>query len=414
MSKKICFVEPLSSANYLSKRLQEEEFFSICIRLNKNPGVNDDLLEKMRGKIDYQQWNRVIDFDYEEGHLDDLAQELKALGVEHVYYGCEYVISFTDILGQMMGVGYNNPKSAEARSNKYAMQEALSRSNCDIPKQRLITNEPSDQELAEITADIKFPLVLKPTNAMCSIGVQVINGLEELKKYNVAQHVKSYGSLVAQQKITGDEYFVDTFSVDGKHQVSLVAKYEKEVFKGDFLYRTITALTPGDSTHTLVSNYLCSVLDALELKHGFGHSELFLTQERKPFLIEVNARISGMIGTANELAMLTTGEDQVSLISKALKNVSQRREATTKYNKVVFVYNFIEDKKFHGIHLNKLESLPSYHSHALNKKNGADLAVGGNLLDSYVYIILASNDLEQFNQDYETIRHFESSGELLV
>ncbi|MDE4947087.1 uperin family protein, partial [Francisella tularensis subsp. holarctica] len=79
----------------------------------------------------------------------------------------------------------------------------------------------------------------------------------------------------------------DAFSINGKHYISSIQKYDKLIFKGKPI--PISSELEKDPTILeIITQYIEPVLTALGLVNGFSHSELFLTADNKPVLIELN------------------------------------------------------------------------------------------------------------------------------
>lgn len=414
MHKRICIIEPLSSANYLAKRFKEEGFVITAILVNGNSSIEMEMLSYMRSKVDYTKWDNVINYDCITDNLIQLAHKLKDLKIDFLFYGCEYIVELGDKLAELTGIMHNNSATALQRFHKYAMQEALSAYGLSIPKQYLLNKPLSAQKLEQIMEEIAFPLIVKPVNSFASIGLNVVESAEELQLINQQVAKDSDSELKIQEKIIGTEYIVDTFSLNGQHEISLIARYEKVFFNKNFLYRSINPIAITDPKYQLISDYIVKALDAIEFKVGFAHSELFVTEENKIFLIEVNPRVSGAGGTINQLAKLSTGMDQIDLVKQAFQPDTKIKNQQFAEGKIVFFYNYNINKVFNGINESLITSLPSYVSHVITKEIGDLLAIGSNLFDSFLYVVLANDDKQQLAIDNELLDKFEANNSLLI
>lgn len=411
MSNIICIVEPLSSANYLAKRLKQEGFYTVVLRVNNINGVtNQEAINAIRDKVDYLLWDEVIDFDQKNGDIKQLANKLCALKVNQIYYGCEYVVEFTDRLSQILGLPGNNPDTARYRFNKFEMQNALSKDGLKTPKQIMLTNAFTADDIKRIINEIGFPLIVKPVNCFASIGVQVIQNESEFTEFNIVQHFEENSELVFQELITGTEYLIDTFSYNGVHAISLIAAYEKELFANNFLYRSINYIKPDNEIYIVLESYIREVLDAVGMENGFAHTELFVTKNGDKYLVEVNPRLSGAGGTINELAKISSGKDQIDLLSEFLNKKLIDQRILNQNGLVVFIYNFEPNKNFSEVNFELFNKLDSYKSHIVTKSKGNNLNVGGNLFDSFLYVVLANSNMQKLSHDVNLFQQYEAKG----
>ena len=115
--------------------------------------------------------------------------------------------------------------------------------------------------------------------------------------------------------IEGEEYFVDTFSLRGKHYVSSVQKYYKDRTGNTPLYQYCEIECNPEILDTITS-YVKKVLTTLGLNNGFGHTEIFLKKDNNPVLIELNPRISGGHGIGNQITNLAGLPTQPELLAE--------------------------------------------------------------------------------------------------
>ena len=95
---------------------------------------------------------------------------------------------------------------------------------------------------------------------------------------------------IVQERIKGEEYYVNTCSCDGVHQVSLIWKYGKvKTAEGGIIYDTIETINELGIGESEMVEYAYKVADALGIKYGPVHGE-YMIDEKGPVLIEVNCR----------------------------------------------------------------------------------------------------------------------------
>jgi hypothetical protein len=98
---------------------------------------------------------------------------------------------------------------------------------------------------------------------------------------------------VVQERIKGEEYFVNTVSCDGTHRVTLIWKYNKiKTAEGGHVYDSIETVNELGLGESEMVEYAYDVADALGIRYGAVHGE-YMLDEKGPVLIEVNCRPSG-------------------------------------------------------------------------------------------------------------------------
>jgi hypothetical protein len=142
-------------------------------------------------------------------------------------------------------------------------------------------------------------VVVKPVYSAASVGVRLCSNREEMIEAvkEVFNLTGVYGNdlneLVIQERITGQEYVVNTVSCDGVHRVTMIWKYNKiKTAEGGNIYdydETVNELGIGEAE---LVEYAYDVADALGVKYGPVHGE-YMVDEKGPVLIEVNCRPHG-------------------------------------------------------------------------------------------------------------------------
>jgi hypothetical protein len=94
---------------------------------------------------------------------------------------------------------------------------------------------------------------------------------------------------MVQSYLDGVEYVVDTVSANGRRYVCAVWEYEKITTPaGRRIYDKVILRDPMPD----LIDYVDTVLDALNIRHGPAHAEVIVT-ESGPVLVEIAARLNG-------------------------------------------------------------------------------------------------------------------------
>jgi hypothetical protein len=131
------------------------------------------------------------------------------------------------------------------------------------------------------------------------------------------------------------EYCVNTVSVDGLHYVSeIIRVYRTRI--GDSPvhdYNQLMCPVGNSEIYSRLSQYIYSVLDALGIRQGVGHSELMIVDDN-PVLLETAARMPGGIDLSAYTRAL--GHNQLSLWVDSLINpkafLEYRKQPRNKLN----------------------------------------------------------------------------------
>jgi biotin carboxylase len=321
--KKILLVNPLASAKYLSAALKELGIHATAIYTRPRDTYDAYMMP------DPSFFNRQIYCK------PDVETVLEMLGRdEHVYdfvlNGSERTVHLTDELAARLTPGRGNSvDSSLLRSDKDQAQKRLASVGLRAIRQTL--TEPNAHEVRKALAEggFEYPFFLKPLKGVGSKGAARIASSEALDAYFDDDRMQTLRRdlsvlcdgdpverLIVAELIEGDEYFVDSFSLDGRHFISSIQRYRKIDAGGVPLYRYFEVVKDLGVLEQIQA-YLVKSLDALEYRNGFAHTELFL-DAKGPVLIELNPRIGGLRGATNLNAQHSGCATQPELLAAAL------------------------------------------------------------------------------------------------
>ncbi len=149
-------------------------------------------------------------------------------------------VELSDELAVALEVQNNGLELSLARRNKYHMGEQVRRSGVRAVKQANVTTwEQCELFLADLDPS-PFQVIIKPVASAGSDGVYLCRSVEEVRSHfdELLGEVSHYGglnrSLLLQEFLSGDEYVIDTVSLDGVHKCSAVWRYKKLPLNGTF------------------------------------------------------------------------------------------------------------------------------------------------------------------------------------
>ena len=416
LHRRVAIIDPFSSADYLVNTLNQLGFEVIAV-INSKCFIWKK--EDLGAYFNPNLYTHIINFDPEKMSLETLAENLSSLKVDYIFSGTDDYASvrLTDELNQFLKMPYgNNPDTAEWRTNKYEMQQKLIENKLTDFKQMLIKHGTlTDAQLIELK-NWDFPAILKPVNEFGSMGVKIIHEIADIQNYlntKVDKSQQNKANFVLQELLTGTEYLVDSFSANGETIIITVQCYKKINHNNFPVYRYVEFVSPESEEFKICSDFVKKVLKSIDLKNGFAHTELFLT-ETGPKLIEVNPRISGAAGFINKMTQECLDLSQPKALADFLidNQLSQSPLKHKKYGRIAIVNNWKKQYKIQELKVEKFSQLSSYCEHLVLKSVGTLMDEPKTLFDSVVYILLTNENLEQLLKDYETLTELEMNHEL--
>jgi hypothetical protein len=140
--------------------------------------------------------------------------------------------------------------------------------------------------------NIRFPAVVKPATRHSSLGVQTVHDRAEL----VAQlsGYPAQETILVEQRISGQEYSVESLIQDGKSiYASVTRKETTDVDSQFFVEMAHTVPAPRDDAWDAVQLANGAMLDRLGVENGITHAEWRIDERGEARLVEVAARTPG-------------------------------------------------------------------------------------------------------------------------
>ncbi len=329
--------------------------------------------------------------------------------------GNESAVTLTDSLTESFQLFSNGIKLSAARRDKGLMQEVLKETRLDHVA--YFASDKLEKIVFWAKKLKKWPIVLKPVRSASTDHVIFCNYISEIKKAFQSIYGKKNilgiknEQVIAQECLLGTEYIVNTISYNKQHFLSDLWEYKKTYVAGAGRVYDYAKLLPYTfREREKLTNYIFKVLDALEIKYGPAHSEVFLT-ERGPVLVETGARVMGAI----KLTDITTaiGRNQLELTIQSYTKPDEflkRIGEPYNINKHILVKILISSKSGKITAINQLQQindLPSFHSMDLEVKTDSQLYKTIDLHSSPGKIVLMHEDEDVVMQDYLKLHEIE-------
>lgn len=415
MNKKvIAIVDPIISSTYLANEFKKEEIELICIlssedrlRLSKNNSLEKNLFSSIE-----------LMTSLDENGYKKIAEKLKKLEVISVLYGTEYAVELADNIKKYLFKDNCDFVHSALRNDKHILNLELKNNFFPSIKEIRISNRNLCEKKLNELKDWNSTFFVKPVNGSGSLSAKEFDSTEGILEFIQSDANRSLGpnclfnDFLIQEKITGEEYFVDTASVEGKHRIVAVNRYKKIIYNGNPIYRHIEKVNIDSTDGILVSDFALKVLDLAKFKNGFAHTEVFLTKDG-PYLIELNPRISGTAGFINKLAFETSGTNQVKEYIALLDGGIDYNKANDDHFGLLFCLQNWKKTTIETFNTDLLVNLKSYRDHVFLKEKGQEIYPPKSLLDTVAYILLVNKDYADLMKDYHQLLLFEELGILI-
>ncbi|MGX7829183.1 ATP-grasp domain-containing protein [Actinokineospora sp. 24-640] len=407
-ARTVVVVDPYSSGNQLAPALRHAGLVPVAVTVSDRvPPI-------------YTGTYRPEDFDTVLVHTGDVAQtaaQLRALAPLAVVPGTESGVELADRLAATLTPGRaNDPALVAARRHKGAMAAAVAAAG--LPAVRQVCGADPD----EIAAGIERvglagrDLVVKPAKSGGTDDVTHVPAGGDwrpafhrvLGKRNQLGVVNT--DVLVQEYLVGEEYVVDTCTVDGVHTLVDICRYRKRRNAGHMaVYDYMEWLPERTPGHERLTEFARAVLDAVGVRFGAAHTEVMLTADG-PRLIEVNARLAG--GGVPRYCREATGDSQVD---RLVRHLAGERGIPSGFTLRRTVRGVLFMAAESGVLRNaeeyhRVRDLPSHHESVVNVRSGDQVPVTRDLATSHAlgFVILAHERPEQVESDYRAVREIEA------
>jgi biotin carboxylase len=353
-----------------------------------------------------------------EADLEQVQQLQKDVPMVYGYIGCENAVEYGEkLLKRLFPDLSNDPSTSALRFDKYAMNECLREHNISSIKQLKIKDMTSPPSLDLSLETFSYPLVLKPNfNSAGAADVFFCDNKEDLLsnllKFN---HPALFGGsieILLQEKISGEEYFVDTFSWQGQHHLSSIVHCPKQMNENQTHYHALTLLDETDPDYIPIFNYTKKVLDCLGVNFGFAHTEIIMTKAGDIKLIEINLRPSGMSGFINEVVFTRQQVNQYTLAADCLQNRTSTKRRDHKRHIIYPLknYGFIYEK----LNLDCIQQLDCFVNWDILIPRCQEKPTGLMITDSAAFIHLAHAEKNILENDLAQLIIYEQQGTVFL
>ena len=246
----------------------------------------------------------VADYFYPNSILDKeeilaVCQSVKVDGITSV--ASDAAVPTICYVAEKMGLISNQYTDALVATDKYKMRQAFYKNGVCSPQ--FVFGEDV------MFTDLKYPVIVKPTDRSGSRGVLKIERKEDLSNAISRAKKESFShQAIVEEYISGKEVSVETISYKGVHYILAITD---KVTTGEPYFVELEHHQPSmlsDYIQEKIKLETLKALNALNVLYGASHTEIKITEDGEVYLIEVGARMGGdFIGS--DLVQLSTGYD---------------------------------------------------------------------------------------------------------
>jgi biotin carboxylase len=408
----VVIVDPYSSGKFLVEELMKEKIQMVAVQ------SSESLSDCWKQQLKRDNFVDVV----EPMELKYVLARLSKYNVLAVLPGSEPGVMLAEELADVLALPCNGASTKDWRRHKFAQQERLRQVGIRSIK------EISSSDLDEILewSRENYPVVIKPAMSGGMDGVCFCKNddhVREAYRENYG-HVNVNGEcnteLLVQEELQGTEFIVDCVSFNGQHVVSGIWKYWK-VSPNDAPYclkRTAEFMESRGEVQDVLVDYVKRCLDALGVRFGASHTEVFLTPTG-PCLVETGARLHG--GEGPKLVEHATGFGTHELLADTILGAKKFHHRLENF-KISGEHYVIENHGFDTYLINPrqqeltvdvdndiLRNLDSVKEIYPNLRKGTQMDITRDLQTCPGYVVHIHKDRQQCLDDIKRIEEFEQS-----
>lgn len=213
-------------------------------------------------------------------------------------------------MGEKLNLGTNSYQTALNTTDKSKMKEIFKRFNIPSASYLVVQDK---KELEKL--DLKFPLVIKPSDRSAGRGVMLVRDKSELlEHFGYCQSLAYNKKVLLEELLYGKQFSVETISSHSKHRIiTITEQYLHD--SNDFCEtQQLIPARLSDNEQTLIHKECLRAIEAFDIKFGAAHIELKLNKNKINF-IEIASRTGGF---RDELIHNAFGVDYNELLLKSI------------------------------------------------------------------------------------------------
>lgn len=259
----------------------------------------------------------ISDFFYPISAMNKEAilEKCKEIGVSAVVsLGSDIAALSAAYVSDNMSLVGNTYEAVSRAVNKLDTRKILS--GYHIPQPKFV--EIADQIPFDSLRELRYPLVVKPSDRSGGRGVRIITDEKEFfSAINAARDISFERKAIVEEYVKGQFYSCECFSLGGEHKIIAYTKREIATFdKKPSEYMYTQPANIALSVRKKLESYISKILSAIGLTVGASSVEFIVDENNDVYFIEVSPCACGdYVGT--HLIPMAYGVDFLKLILDA-------------------------------------------------------------------------------------------------
>lgn len=316
----------------------------------------------------------------EKEKILEKCKEIKPIGICSI--ASDLATITVNYVAENLGLPCNPDSITLQCTNKYEMRKKMKEGNVKTPLFLKVSNDKSTWKID----DLKFPVIVKPTDRSGSRGITKVENIEDLEK---AIHYATKDSFeekaIIEEYIDGNEYSCECISYQGKHHF---LAFTKKYTTGSPNFIETGHCEPSDirkEYQEMIKDNIFKALNALGIQNGASHTEFKIDDNGNFGIIEIGARMGGdCIGS--DLVQISTGYDFIKMVINVAVGKEPDFTKTTVPTKACIKFIFTKED------INELNKLKKDHPEQIYRISEMELENLGKTVDSssrigyYIYL----------------------------
>ena len=363
---------------------------SFVIKKAKEMGYHTITIDKNPNSIGFKYADEfeVVDIIDQKACLD-YALSKNIDGV--ITAATDYGVLSTAYIAQQMNLPGIDFDVAKVIKNKYLVRRTLFENNVDDVSQYY---EISNIEiLEEISANIIFPVMVKPCDGSGSKGAKRVDSLTELKAAcNEAIKSSLIGKALIEDFVEGTEYGVESFVLN--EEVNVLGVMSKFMTNPPN-YAELGHCIPSQlEIEEEIKEVVIKAIKVLGINFGAVNMDVLVTKDNQVCIVDIGARMGGnLIGS--HIIPIGTGVDYMGVLLSASVGKSIELNAQSLGTNVVTRLLALSPGIIKNLpdfeEISEMCNVDIYH----NLEIGNEIREYHNNLDGCGYVISVSNDIQQ-------------------
>lgn len=321
----------------------------------------------------------------EKEKILEICKKVKPDGV--VSIASDLAVVTVNYIAKELGLPGNSLDSTIVSTNKYQMRRCFKENGVRTPGFELVSCVKDCENI-----NLKYPLIVKPTDRSGSRGVTKVYNIDDMKKaVRDCIDVSFEKKAIIEEFIDGEEFSAEFINFNGEHHMLAITK--KFTTGVPHFIETGHMQPAAVSTPTAekIKKEISKALDALKIMNGAAHPEFKISEDGEINIIEIGGRMGGdCIGS--DLVKISTGYDFLKMtIDTACGTAPDFTKCCEP--KAAFVRFIFNEKD-----LELLEDIKSRNPEAIYRVSDIEPLGTHDVTDSssrYGYFILACDSVEQ-------------------